>query len=179
MKLKQFIKNLYFLRILFSPFVNLKIKFYFGELGYPYFTPNKFSIKENKVIRFAFYYNPLGWKTKFSMIRFEYNPTFSFILFNKQLNLIFQPNISLEDAYWEAWLHYYKRTDKKLSTKERLYQLFEQHSCLYIYYINGEKKEVDNYLNILTKRYVKVYQEWKKEKDISYQRDKKIKELGL
>jgi hypothetical protein len=186
-KLKEFIEDLYFLKMFFSPFLGLKLVFYFGDIkiGHPYFMPRKFNMKEKKyesITRFGFAYNTLGWKTKFSMLRYEYEPSYSIILFGKQFNIKFVPNNKkggFGESMWEAWLYYYYRTDRKLSTNERLYQLFNQYSCTYSYNLKGVTNQVNNYYYILKKKHIEVYKEWLKDKDPVYKREKRLKELGI
>lgn len=186
MKLKRFIESLYFLKIYLSPFRGIKPKFYFGEIkiANPYFMPRRYNKKEKKyesITNFGIDYNTLGWKTKFNYIRFEYNPSYSLVIFNKQFNITFVPNYKngYADPMWEAWLYYYYRTDKSLSTKERLYQLFEQYNCTYSWSSNGETNKVDNYLYILKEKHLNLYKEWLRDKDPSYRREKKLEKLGL
>jgi len=184
--LKQFIKNLYFLRTFLSPFKPPRLSFYFGDIkiGHPYFMPiNIKDEKYNEITKFGFDYNGLGWKHKFNMIRFEYEPSYSFILFTKQFNITFKPgshkSANIDYSYWEAWLYYYNRTDKNLSTKERLYQLFDQYNCTYTYAFKGVKNSVNDYFNILKPKHIDVYKEWLREKDLSYKREKKLDQLGI
>ncbi len=83
---------------------------------------------------FGWNWNSLGWKTKWDEFRFEYNPGLSIVLFGKQLHISIQPNTDSEywDSYWEAWLYYRYRTDKKLSKMERFKQLKQVYSCTWI-----------------------------------------------
>jgi hypothetical protein len=97
----------------------------------------------------------LGWKTKWDDIRFEWNPMLSIVLFGKQLVIYF-------DSYWEAWLTYRYRTNKKLSTKERLFELFKQYSCTWTSHEQGkEPVKTDYYYQILKPKYLVYYEEYK------------------
>jgi hypothetical protein len=180
-KIKYFFESFSFLSTLFSPFKPLSLKFYFGpiKIGQPYFLPRKLN-KERKYVQlkwFGFDYNGLGWKTKFDSIRFEWNPSYSFIILNKQFNIMFSPSVMFIDTYWEGWLTYNYRTDKKLSKKERMIQVFEQYSCKWTSYKNNEKITEDHYFNILRKEYIPLYQDWLNSKDPVYKRNEKIEEI--
>ena len=82
---------------------------------------------------------PLGWKTKFNSIRFETDPVISLSLWKWQLAIIVESPKSelgkaiVDDVYWETWLYYDTRTDKNLSTEERLKQVFSQYSATWRY----------------------------------------------
>lgn len=101
----------------------------------------KHSREANKSVdkTFGLVIAPLGWKTKFNSIRFETNPVISLSLWKWQLAVTIEsPNSELgraivEDVYWEAWLYYDTRTDKNLSTEERLKQVFSQYSATWRY----------------------------------------------
>lgn len=114
---------------------------------------------------FGINFTPLGWKTKYEDIRFEWLPSLSIILFGKQLMIyivVFKDRNLHDDSYWEAWLWYLNRTDKKLSTQERLIQLFEQYSCSWTTHLaNGDIYTTDYYLFILKKKWIPIYTKWK------------------
>lgn len=109
---------------------------------------------------FGFNFVSLGWKTKYDEYRFEWNPCISLVIFGKQLFVAIVPKIGNRyyDSYWEAWLNYEYRTNKKLSRKERVLQLFEKYSCTWI----GSDGKLDHYEFILKEKYLKLYSEWKK-----------------
>lgn len=107
----------------------------------------------------------LGWKTKFDNVRYEYSPRLSIVLFKKQFVAYIISNTKkpegvfdlTEQTYWEAWITYRIKTDKSLSTKERLLQLFEKYSCTW----SGDKNSIDYYEYILKNKYKKFYIEYK------------------
>jgi hypothetical protein len=111
----------------------------------------------------------LGWKTKWDDVRFEWNPLLSIVLFGKQLIIHFIPKFTLGkdrmvrcDSYWEAWVTYRYRTNKKLSTKERLFELFKQYSCTWESHEKGnEPIKTDYYYQILKPKYLIYYEEYK------------------
>lgn len=99
---------------------------------------------------------PMGWKTKWDDYRFEWNPAISIVIFGKQLHIAIVPNINprcWQDIYWEAWLNYSRRTDRKLSKEERLKELFKIHSCTW----RSSEGATDYYPYILKEKYLKNY----------------------
>jgi hypothetical protein len=111
---------------------------------------------------FGINFHGLGWKTKFSDYRFEFNPGLSIVVFGKQLYIGVEPNISEEvhsDVYWEAWLNYIYTTDSKLSKEERFKELIQNHSCTWIRYSNDTEIKIDYYPLILKNKYLKVYED--------------------
>lgn len=116
------------LKIYFNPFkVKPKLKFHIGKIsvGVPIFYPRvwrKSKTKQGylepfpKIIGFDF--TDLYWKTKWSEydIRFEHSPVWSFVFFKWQIAIEFIAPWYL----WEAFLMYEYKTDRSLSTKERL-----------------------------------------------------------
>lgn len=96
-------------------------------------------IKKRAPVRFSFDLCSLGWKTKFNQIRFEWDPVISITLFGKQLAItICSPSLSkvqvVEDVYWETYLYYVYRTDKRTSAKDRLNEVFKQYSGTWVSY---------------------------------------------
>lgn len=180
-KLKYFLESFYFLKTFFSPFKPLRARIYFGKIsiGHPYFLPRRLT-KDRKFVpirRLGFDYNHLGWKTKFSDydVRFEWSPSYSFIILGYQLNVSFLPNIDSNiDPYWEAWIIYNYKTNKKYTKKERLKHVFENYNCTWSWSKNGEKYKEDHYLNILSNKWIPFYKEWKLEQSPEYRRNKKI-----
>jgi hypothetical protein len=62
----------------------------------------------------------LGWKTKWDEydFRHEWNPIISFVFFGYQIAITFyHPHHS---HYWESWLCYEYRSDKKKSKRKRI-----------------------------------------------------------
>lgn len=118
------------------------------------------STKAVPIKYFGINWNTLGWKTKWSEFRFEYNPGLSIVLFGKQLCITILPDIDPNywDSYWEAWLNYTYRTNKKLSKKERLKELVKEYSCTWSRYIDGVKFTKDHYNFILKPKYQKIYE---------------------
>jgi hypothetical protein len=182
--IKHLIESFIFLKTLFSPFKPIKLKFYFGEIkiAHPYFLPRRLNrLNEYVPIKyFGFDYNSLGWKRKFSDIRFEWSPSYSIILFGYQFNITIVPNINTDiDHYWEAWIVYNYETDKNLSQKERLIKTFQKYSCTWSSYSNNDVVSTDNYLYILKKDWIDFYKQWKLEQDPIYRRNKKIDNITL
>lgn len=158
-----------FLRVLNSPLRPFRLKWYLGKIaiGHPYFLPRKRTKNGFKPIRwFGFDNNTFGYKVKWDDLVFEWAPSWSFIFLGIQLNVSVVPPKTKNDflladySYWEAWLYYSQRTDKKLATVDRLWELFNIYSCEYICY-PGEKKE-DHMPHILREKYIKLYETYKK-----------------
>lgn len=105
---------------------------------------------------FGINWNTLGWKTKWGDYRFEYNPNLSIVIFGKQLCITVVPNTDSEywSSYWEAWLNYTYRTDKKLPEAERLKQLNKIYSCTWSRYIDKVKFTNNHYNFILKQKYL-------------------------
>lgn len=154
--LKEIIK-LYF-NILFSPFRNPKPCFYLGKIkhGTPYFLPRKWAKDPNnppylkaKPVKYLWVQCiPLGYKSKYSEWRFEWNPQISFVFCKLQFCIwLIPPDIVKDnyDVYWEAWLTYDKDTDHNLSTKERLEQLKKKFNFIYLVTKDKSTKEIDYY----------------------------------
>lgn len=163
--------------VLNSPLVGLKLHWYFGDIrkGTPYFLPRKW-IKNRKNPRqskyidikyFGINFTSLGWKTKYDSIRFEWNPSLSIVIFGKQLFIEIIPKVvdyDAIDSYWEAWLTYKYRTNKKHSKIERTKQMFKEYTCTWIKYNKDNLDiKIDYYNYILKKKYLKIY-----EKNINY-----------
>lgn len=144
---KYFISKFDFLQVLNSPFVGLKLRFYFGEIkqGTPYFLPRKWVKSKTKdgylnpvsIKHFGINIVGLGWKTKWDEydFRFEWSPMISIVLFGKQFVIWFIPNIGkkpYQESYWECWLAYKYGT--KGSIRERLEQLYKIYQCTYTSY---------------------------------------------
>ena len=172
--IKQWISNVKYnwsyLGVLNSPFVGLRLKWYFGKIqhGTPYFLPRKWvELKEKpgykttiQIKYFGWNSTTLGWKTKWYNYRFEWAPCYSLVIFGKQLFVCVLPRMESkddfcirQDCYWEAWLTYNYRTDKTKSKTERLQETIKQYSCTW-----GNKKEgyTDYYPLILKKKYIKL-----------------------
>ena len=145
----------------FSPFKNLKIYFSFGDIihGHPYFFPRKW-VKNNPVYYkwLGFDSNQLGWKTKWSNIdyRYEWSPSFSFVILGKQLFFILNPkDLDSGYAYWETLLHY-------INCKENaFFDTVKNVSNTYIKYIKECKKSINYYPIILKKKWLKKYEKLK------------------
>lgn len=158
--------------VLNSPFVRLKLKWYFGKIaiGTPYFYPRRF-VKDKKsgtckTVQCKYFkidLISLGYKTKWSPddFRFEWSPGISFVLLKKQLYISILPNIDLKshclDEYWESWLYYKHFT--KGTTEERLKQLIKFDSgerCLSGTNETGHyEKKFNIYNEILKKKWIK------------------------
>lgn len=178
--IKWFISNaLEIVRVFRSPFVGLKFNVYWGniQMGNPIFFPRKWvRMKEKPGYRkpvylkyFGFDWNWLMWKTKYDDIRFEYAPSFSFVILGKQLWLQLLPkfaskhtNYAAVDCFWEAFLYYDTRTDKSKSKEDRLIEVFEQYSCTWTTHPPGQMKiSNDYYYDILKPEYLDLYIAWK------------------
>ena len=146
----------------FSPFKNLKIYCRFGDIehGHPYFFPRKWV--NNKPVYYkwlGFDSNKLGWKTKWSNddYRYEWSPSFSFIILKKQLFFILNPkDLETEYAYWETFLYY-------INCKQNaFFNTVKHNSNLYTqYHKGGEKIRGNYYYNILKKKWLKKYEKLK------------------
>ena len=116
------------------------------------FVPRKFGI--NLV--------PLGWKTKFDDIRYEYNPAISFVAFKKQLYVEFTFEDTSENSnglenecYWEAALFYRHRTPKKESTISRLVYCVFGNSVTWTWWDQDNQIiKVDYYNKIIKNKYL-------------------------
>lgn len=154
-------KKFSFLKVYFSPFKPLKLKWYVGRkaVGLPYFLPRKWvKTKEGSQVavpkKIGFDFLSLGWKTKWSSddYRFEWAPIWSFVFFKWQIALIFK---AVEpDHYWESWLYYELSTDKSLSKRERIEQCRKDNPQIWTRYKDGVEEKVDYYERILRKKYL-------------------------
>lgn len=119
----------------------------------------------NKAIdikHFGFQFISLGWKTKWDDCRFEWSPMLSIVLFGKQLCIWIIPKGDTLSQYWEGWLYYNYRTNPELTVEERLVELFNQYTCTWISYKQGEEKVTTDYFYLILKRkYIPIYNNWK------------------
>lgn len=149
-------KNLAFIKALFSPFKPFKIQIYFGEIqrGVPYNLPGTFGKKhgEWKPKKFGIDTCSLGWKTKWGSYRYEYDPMLSIVIFGKQLH--FTILAEYPHQYWESWLYYEYNTSHKLSKKERIAICKKEAGQIWSHYENGEKVYIDYYDLILKDGYI-------------------------
>lgn len=114
---------------------------------------------------FGFDFTSLGWKTKWNDYRFEWSPSVSIVLFNKQLFISILPNIGFYrmfdkdyikmDCYWESWLHWEYDTDKTKPKEERFKELIKKHSNTWA----NSNNSTDYYPMILNKKYLKLYEQ--------------------
>lgn len=152
-------KRFTFLKALFSPFKPFGLGWYCGKIaiGTPYFLPRRWVKNKNDNGRhavrrkFGFDIVDLGWKTKYEDFRFEWSPLISFVFFKWQIAVF--TKTPWDDQYWEAWLHYEYRTDKKASRKERVADCRKNAPSTWSRYIKDEKVMTDYYDLILKKRY--------------------------
>jgi hypothetical protein len=144
-----------------TPFIRPKIRFYFGKIaiGTPFFYPRR-SVKDPdkpgylKFIpkKFGFDIVKLGWKTKWSQYRFEWSPIISFVFFKWQIAITIEaPEMN---HYWESWLYYQYKTDKKSSKIDRAIQCQKEYPQNWLQTLNGVKKKINFYEIILKKKYV-------------------------
>lgn len=105
---------------------------------------------------FGINWNTLGWKTKWNEFRFEHNPSFSMVLFGKQLHITITPNTDHRywDSYWEGWLYYNYRTNSKASKLERFEQLQKIFQCTWL----SNTGSTDHYNFILNPKYQQIYE---------------------
>ena len=165
--LKYKLRELLFIKALFSPFKPFQLKFYCGKLavGVPYFFPRKWiKSKEKPVHRFAvpkkigFNYCGLGWKTKWTDTdyRHEWSPVLSFVFFKWQIAVIV--NVEHPSNYWEAWLYYEHDTDKTKSKKERIEQGIKEFPQTWKkHHSDGRKETIDYYKLILKTKYTNIF----------------------
>lgn len=186
-QVKYLIKRFDFLEVLNSPFVGLRLKFYFGEIkqGVPYFLPRKWVKSKTKdgclhpvsITRFGLNVVSLGWKPKWDDYRFEWSPMISVVFFGKQFVIWFLPNIKTEDnllsidCYWEGWLTYKYRTSG--TRFDRVKQLIEKYECTWVSTITGDdgikyKKYEDYMSHILKNKWVIKSGYKSKSKIVSY-----------
>ena len=146
----------------FSPFKNLKIYCRFGNIehGHPYFFPRKWV--NNKAVYYkwlGFGSNKLGWKTKWSDddYRYEWSPSFSFVILKKQLFFILNPkDLETGYAYWETLLYYIN------CKKNSFFNTVKYKSNNYTEYKKGGEKTRGNYYySILKKKWLKKYEKLK------------------
>lgn len=157
-------KDLSFVKVLFSPFKPFSLKLYAGKtkIGVPYFFPRKMVKDKDKPgyykfepLKVGFSSCGLGWKTKWSATdyRFEWSPVFSFVFFGYQIALMVYSKYN--DDYWESWLYYEKNTDKTKSKKERINQCKKDFPRTFtVYHTNGDVETVDYYKLILKSKYI-------------------------
>ena len=107
-------------------------------------------------LKVGFSMNGLGWKTKWTStdFRHEWNPIISFVFFGYQIAVTFyHPHHS---HYWESWLCYEYRSDKKQSKHERI--AFCRKKCPQIWtsHKHNEEPVTTNYWNLILKsKYLK------------------------
>lgn len=146
------------LKVFFSPFKRLKVKFYIGKIiyGTPYFYPRKWVKNKDKPgymkaisKKIGFDFVGLGWKTKWSSTdyRHEWNPLWSFVFFKWQMAIVFYP---IENEYWECYLYYYYNTNKNKSIEERILQAREEFPCIWTRH-NKDGEETINYWDKILK----------------------------
>jgi len=160
-QIKYFFNNFYYLRVFNSPFIRPKIKFYFGPInfGTPYFYPRKWVKQKNGSKRafdkkIGFDFVSLGYKLKWNNndFRFEYSPLISFVFFQYQICILFQvPHV---DFYWECWLYYHKRTDRKLTQQERINLCRKEFPQTWIGLKDGKKEKIVYYDLILKEKFL-------------------------
>jgi len=159
-KIKYFFNKFNFLRVYFSPFKTFLPSFYIGKvaIGTPYFFPRRWVKDKNKPgyltatdKKIGFDFVSLGYKIKWDELdyRFEWNPIWSFVLFNLQIALIFRPKE--EDHYWTCWLVYDKHTDKSKTRIERIKQAKEKFPCIWTRYRSGEEETKVCYWDFILK----------------------------
>ena len=161
--LKYKLRELRFIKVLFSPFKPFRVKWYCGKIavGVPYFYPRKWIKSKEKPgwttavpKKLGFNYCGLGWKTKWTDTdyRFEWSPILSFVFFKWQIALIVSANHP--SHYWEGWLYYENDTDKTKSQKERIKQCIDEFPQKYkSYYPDGTEELIDYYNLILKRKY--------------------------
>ena len=92
----------------------------------------------------------LGWKTKWDEydFRHEWNPVISFVFFGYQIAVTFyHPHHS---HYWESWLCYEYRSDKKKSKRKRI--AFCRRKCPQTWSSGeGENKVITDYWDLILK----------------------------
>lgn len=170
-KLKYILKELAFMKALFSPFKPFRLRFYCGKIaiGTPIFFPRR-AVKDKdkpgylKFVpkKFGFDFVRLGYKTKWSETdyRFEWAPLLSFVCFGYQVAVIVKaPH---QDNYWEAWLYYEYQTDHRLPKYIRVRQCREKFPMTFTIYHKSkedwktERKEtIDYYTKVLKPKYLK------------------------
>lgn len=71
-------------------------------------------------LKVGFSYCGLGWKTKWNEydFRHEWNPVISFVFFGYQIAMIV--GAEYNSNYWESWLCYEYKSDKKQTKQERI-----------------------------------------------------------
>lgn len=102
-------------------------------------------------IKIGFDFCSLGWKTKWSEIRHEWNPVYTVVFFGYQIAItIYHEHNS---HFWETWICYEYMTDKKLSKKERIAFCREKCPQTWTTYKENEKVTIDYYNLILKPKY--------------------------
>ena len=137
-----------------SPFIGLKLKWYFGDIsrGIPYFLPTR--------KWFGFNFVSLGWKTKYGDFRHEWDPMFSLVLFKKQLCIWVVPKNNVTSTiYWESWLDYKYNTDKTKSEKERVIELVTKYSQTWMTHSKEQNIIVNYYYKVLKPNYFNIIQQ--------------------
>lgn len=164
--LKYNLRELRFIKALFSPFKPFHLKFYCGEkaIGTPYFFPRKWIKSKEKPgyltavpKKIGFSYCSLGWKTKWTNTdyRFEWSPVLSFVFFKWQIAVTVCVEHTSE--YWESWLYYENDTDKTKSRKERIKQCIKEFPQTYKQHYSDDRKEtIDYYKLILKTKYTNI-----------------------
>lgn len=166
-------KKFDYLKVFFSPFKRPKIKFYFGKIsvGVPYFYPRR-AIKDPEkpgYLKFVdkklgFDFVSLGWKTKWSDYRLEWEPRISFVFWKWQFVMFFYSPHS--DQYWTMWLYYSRNTNKSLTKKERIKQCVENFPQIWTTTSNGTTITTDYYQVVLKEKYRPLSVEEAREKKL-------------
>ena len=90
----------------------------------------------------------LGWKTKYDEFRHEWNPVLSFVFFGYQIAMtVYHKHHS---HYWESWLCYEYRSDKKKSKRKRIAFCRRKHPQTWVSG-SGDNKVTTDYWNLILK----------------------------
>lgn len=157
------VKDLSFIKALWSPFKPFKLRWYAGKLaiGTPYFYPRRWVEDKEKPgwkkavpKKIGFNLVTLGWKTKWEATdyRFEWAPLLSFVFFKWQIVCIVQAPEQYH--YWEAWLYYENDTDHSLSKQERIDICQKEFPLDFNVYNQGKNEKVNYYHTILRPKYI-------------------------
>lgn len=146
--------------IFFSPFKSPRPIFYIGKvaIGTPYMLPRVWRKSEDgknmthSPRKFGFDFVPLGYKCKWESLRAEWNPVWSFVIWNFQIAIVWH----LPTQHWESYLTYKYKTDTKLPKLKRLEESrYFNPNIWFTYTTKGKKIRKDYFINSLKKRWNK------------------------
>lgn len=164
--IRNLIRNLKWIDVIWSPFTPPKIKIYFGKIKYgtPYFYP-RYTIKDpdkpgylkfKQAKWFKVDIVGLGWKDKWESPRTEWSPHWSLVILNRQLFISFV----LDERIWETYLIYkHYLSDNNTSTYDKLKETREKNPNVWISHRDGVEVKSDYFLKSLKHKWYNIFKD--------------------